>query len=53
VQNILFHKYFVILDWNILCAAMFLLNGTARAALKREIANEIDRPKSLYICARY
>jgi hypothetical protein len=37
-----------------LCAAMSLLNGTARAALKRGIANnEIDRPKSLCICARY
>jgi hypothetical protein len=42
------------LEYLVLCAAMFLLNGTARAALKREIANnEIDRPKSLYICARY
>jgi hypothetical protein len=32
---------------------MSLLNGTARAALKRGIANnEIDRPQSLCICAR-
>jgi hypothetical protein len=33
---------------------MSLLNGTARGALKRGIANnEIDRPKSLCICTRY
>jgi hypothetical protein len=33
---------------------MFLLNGTARAVLKPGIANnEIDRPQTLCICARY
>jgi hypothetical protein len=55
VQIFLFRNYFVILDleYLILCAAMSLLNGTARAALKRGIANdEIGRPKSLCICAR-
>lgn len=55
-KNILFRNSFVTLGLSILvlCTAIFLLNGTARAALERGTANnEIDRPKSLCICARH